>query len=285
MARWLLLLVSALLLPAASGAEAWALGAPSAGPAGQAEDSAWGAEAAGMACAWPPCGWILPVLDFDVPDKLPCGGGRILYSVGPPDDCFEMLQPGETRVYPAKFVMKWEITDEGTYPKEIGTDIVISFSGTGGNVPWIALDIAGENMTDGTYRLDDAALVDPDNLRRITTADGRETVWFWFERAIEISFSRDGGPSTQELRELEGRQGVMPYFLKARSSDSGPRFKEGFGIEEFRFNTCTDDAIAASLKPCPAPAGTAFPVDQDAPAPAWTLALAALLAVVMLRRR
>ncbi len=236
------------------------------------------------ACAAPPCGWILPNLDIAVEGKLPCGGGRIIYAEGPPDDCFAILAPGESRTYPALVVLKWEITEEGTYPKEIGEDIVIAFSGTAGNAPWISLAITGQDMTDGEYRLDDAALVHPDNLRQRTNTQGQESVWFWFERPIEITFTRTGDPGPESLQTLENRQGVLAYFVKARSSDSGPRFKEGFGIEEFRFNTCTDAGIAARLDPCPAPASTGTP-DQDVPGIGWMALLGTCVMLALLRRQ
>lgn len=237
------------------------------------------------ACATPPCGWILPTLDILVDDKLPCGGGQIIYAIGPPDDCFGILMPGESRTYPAHLILKWEVSEEGTYPKEVGQDIVISFSGTANNAPWLSLEVIGEGMTDGKYFLDDAALVHPDNMRTMTNAQGQESVWFWFERDIDITFTRIGDPGPASLDTIETREGVLAYFVKARSSESGPRFKEGFGIEEFRFNTCTDPAIADQLDPCPAETKTQneAPVDQDVPGIGWMALLG--LCIMLARRR
>ncbi len=234
-------------------------------------------------CGSPPCGWILPILDIQIEGKMPCGGGQIIYAQGPPEDCFEILQPGESRTYPGVLQLKWEVSEEGTYPKEIGTDIVITFSGTANNAPWLALDVTGEEMVDGEYRLDDAALVDPANMRTVTNAAGQETVWFWFERNIDITFTRIADPDAESIKAIETREGVLAFFVKTRSTESGPRFKEGFGIEEFRFNTCTDPEIARQVEPCPQPASSG--ATQDAPGLGWPLLVGALGAIVMLRRR
>ncbi len=236
------------------------------------------------ACAAPPCGWILPTLDIVVDDKLPCGGGQIIYAIGPPDDCFDILMPGESRTYPAQLILKWEVSEEGTYPKEAGQDIVISFSGTANNAPWLSLDVQGEGMVDGEYIIDDVALFHPDNMRTRTNAQGQESLWFWFERDIEITFTRTGDPGPASIDTIETRQGVLAFFIKARSTESGPRFKEGFGIEEFRFNTCTDPAIADQVGPCPLETKTRDdgPTDQDVPGIGW---MALLGLCVMLARR
>lgn len=240
--------------------------------------------------AAPPCGYILPTIDIDVPEKQACGGGRLVYAEEPPEDCDPLMPDGGTKAYDAIFKWYWEASEDGTYPKEVGQDIEVSFSGTATNPKWLTAKVEGEGMQDGRFIITDADLVHPDNIR-LDDSSGNMRVWYEYIRPITITFTRDGSPSGDEFSRIDARHGVPAFFMKAKSTASEPRFKEAFGVEEFRFNTCSDAAIAAQVKSCPGVLqedGTYAPLgaeDEQAPGLAPIVGLLALVGLALRRRR
>ncbi len=234
-------------------------------------------------CSEPPCGYILPQMDIEVADKMLCGGGYLIYAEGPPEDCYAMLADGESRTFPATLKWFWEMSEDGTYPKETGTEIYITFSGTATNPDWLQATVSGEDMQDGAFVVTDADLASPDYIRVMPNAQGNDAVYYWYEKPIDITFTRSGEPSSQELKKLQDRHAVQTFFLKAKSSESGPRFKEAFAVEEFRFNACTDEAMAANIDKCPLSEETQS--GDDVEAPGLPLVGALLILGVLARRR
>lgn len=251
-------------------------------PTSQAEGDAGAPVVDDLVDCGPPCGYILPILDIQVEDKQACGGGRLIYAEGPPEDCEDLMADGESVSYDAKLLWYWEVSEDGTYPKEAGEDIVISFSGTATNPRWLTVDVAGDGMTDGTFVLTDADLVDPANFVLRENSQEQQSLWFWYERDITITFTRNGSPTGDDLDRIENREGVQVFFLKAKSSESGPRFKEAFGVEEFRFNSCADEGVAQQVKSCAAAPATE---GQKTPALPLLATLGLLVALAVARRR
>jgi hypothetical protein len=212
------------LLPTASATEATGAGA--------------GAGAACLAGATlPPCGYIVPQLALDFPDKPPCKaatlGGEVDLS-----KCLPLPADGESVVQKGTLRWYWDMTQDGTYPIDPQQPIVIQFSGTATNPKYLQLKVEPESFT-----LDAAAMASPENVK----ADaGGSKVWFWFEKPITVTITRSGGPSEQDLEKVANAGGVQKVFLKAKSNASGAYFKEAFGVEEFRFNAYQDPAIRSA---------------------------------------
>lgn len=235
-------------------------------------------------CSAPPCGYITPILDMEFEGKQPCGGIQLIYSEGPPQDCDPIMENGGSHAYDGVVRWYWEMSEDGTYAKEPGKDIEISFSSTGTNPKWIDVEVTGPNMEDGRFVIDDAALVHPDNIR----TDEDNKVWFWYEEEITATFTRTGDPGTADLQRIESREGVIPFFVKAKSTESSQRFRESFGVEEFRFLTCNDVGIANAVEACPDLDESGEPLtasDEEAPGLPLVVGLGAIATVAWFRRR
>lgn len=252
-------LLLAALLPGVSAAES-----DVALPAGACLD------AAAATAAAPPCGYIVPQLALDFPDKPPCKGETL---GGPVDlsKCIPMPEKGQSVEQQGTLRWYWDITQDGTYPIDPQEPIVIQFSGTATNPKYMELKVAPESFT-----LDAAAMASPENTK--ADASGNK-LWFWYERPITVTLARVGDPTEPDLERIEGAGGVQKVFLKAKSNASGPYFKEAFGVEEFRFNAYQDPAIAAA---------SGGPGSQEAPGVgplAFVAAVSVALGLVLLRRR
>lgn len=217
------------------------------------------ADASGGACN-PPCGWIDPILELRFPEKPLCDaplGGR-----PDPATCIPVPEPGGSVVMEGTLVWWWDVSRDGTYPMDPNQDIQITFAPTPSDPDWIEVAVEPAMLS-----LSNADLADPANLRQVEEENTAVPVfWFWYERPITVTLTRTGDPTAAELRTIEERGGYMPYFLKARSTESGDRFRQAFGVEEFRF----------------APPGGAD--DRDTPA-APLAVVAALLSVAALTLR
>ena len=220
----------------------------------------------------PPCGYIVPQLALDFPDKPPCKaetlGGDIDLAT-----CLPLPAMGESVTQEGMLRWYWDITQDGTYPADPMQPIVIAFTGTATNPKWLDLKVEPESFT-----LDAVALASPVNMR---TGDDPTTpqVWFWYEQPITVTITRTGDPDEANLEKIGNAGGVQKVFLKAKSNASGAYFKEAFGVEEFRFNAYQDEAIAATAGASPgqeAPGLGALPLLG---------VLAVALAAVALRRR
>lgn len=221
--------------------------------------------AASSACA-PPCGYIVPQMALDFPDKPQCKaatlGGDVDLST-----CMTLPAPGEAVVQEGVLRWYWDITQDGTYPIDPLDPIVIAFSGTATNPTYLDIKVEPESFT-----LDAVAMVLPENMR-IDLATTQ--VWFWFEQPINVTITRTGDPAPEDLEKVSNANGVQKVFLKAKSNASGTYFKEAFGVEEFRFNAAQDPAVTAANGD-----------SQDAPGIGPLALLSVLgLALLALRRR
>jgi len=217
-------------------------------------------------CA-PPCGYINPLIDLDFPDKPKCGSGAVV-TAERPADCEVLMEDGASVSYPGTIRWYWVVSDEATYPNDPQQPIEIGFSGTSSNPAYLDIRVAPEGFT-----IDTATLFSPDHFRVVEGPNGQQ-VYYWYEQPIEVTIARSGAPEGRELEILQDRDGVQNLFLKAKSTASGDRFREAFGVEEFRF-----DARGALEAATPDGGGT-----RDTPAFGAALVLA-LAVVAMLRRR
>lgn len=195
--------------------------------------------------AAPPCGYIVPQLALDFPDKPACKsaslGGAVDLS-----KCLKLPAKGQSVKQDGILRWYWDITQDGDYPIDPMTPIVIQFTGTATNPKWLSIKVDPESFT-----LDAVAMGNPQNLK---TDPAKPQVWFWFEKPISVTITRTGDPSPAELTKIANAGGVQKIFLKAKSNASGAYYKEAFGVEEFRFNAYSDPAItpaASSSKGSP----------------------------------
>lgn len=250
-------------------------------------DAPSAASAACLAAASaPPCGYIVPQLTLDFPDKPLCRaktlGGPIAL-----EECLALPAVGQSVEQNGMLRFSWDITQDGTYPPDAacatstatgGSDgcIVITFSGTATNPKWMDVKIEPETVV-----LDMVAMSSPDNIQ---VDPETQQVMFLMESPVKVTFTRNAvGDDEKSLQRIERAQGVAQVFLKAKSSASGQYYKEAFGVEEFRFDSCRNgDALSAQVSACP---GSSAP-GNDAPAfgPVGLVALLAVLALALRRR-
>src|SRR5688572_11780642 len=94
----------------------------------------------------PPCGYIVPQIALEFPEKPPCRaktlGGPIELA-----DCLPLPAVGSQFVQQGMMRFSWDITQDGAYPPDAscaapGTPcIVVSFTGTATNPKWMSLTI------------------------------------------------------------------------------------------------------------------------------------------------
>lgn len=220
-----------------------------------------------------PCGYIIPLIDLEFPDKLLCGGGQLIYADEPPTNCYDLMPVGESQVFEGRFHMYWDAQEEPTYPINPDEPIVVTFSGTQSNPKWLDVKLEPSQLEitfQDLYDLDNYA-IDP---------EGTPIAWFHYYADLKVTVTRTGDPSDADIGRMEDRLGVLPIFIKARSSESGAYYKEAFGVEEFRFQSINDPVIGPQVSH-----GMADPVEEEAPALTPVLVLAMLVIFVAWRRR
>ena len=209
----------------------------------------------------PPCGYITPLMDLEFPSKPRCGSGA-----GGPAKCMPVPEEGGTVTLAGKARWYWKLSEDLTYPPDTSQPIVVSFSGTSTNPKFLTFKVEPPQFT-----IQPSDLFDP--RRMPSQGSGADTtIYYSYEQAINVTFTRAGMPTAAELDRVAARDGVLSVYLKAQSNGNGAYFREAFGIEEFRFNG------TGFL----APATTAT---QDAPGLAWVPALLGLAAAAVLLRR
>lgn len=229
-------------------------------------------------CANPPCGYILPILDLDFPDKPDCRAGfGVTDNI---DDCPDLPAVGATVTYEGTMRYYWKLSEDGTYPSDPAAPITVTFGGTRSNPDW--MDLVFEPAS---YVIDQAALLDPQNMKTVGDP-GQAVVYYWFEAPVSVTITRTGEPDLNSpdpaVREsdqavydrIRSQGGLLPVFAKAASTASGAYFRESFGIEVFNFNPVNLEGV---------PAGTSES-SKSSPAPA-VFAFAALALAAMRRRR
>lgn len=276
--RLVLLAVAALLLGTLPTASADDVGAKA--PSAACLDLA-------SAAASPPCGYIVPTISLDFPDKPLCRAETL---GGPIDlsQCIPLPPVGGTHEEHGFLRFSWDVSQDGAYPPDVacvqssatgGKDgcIVVTFGGTATNPKWIDLKIEPAEVV-----LDAQTMADPGNLK---VNQETQAVVFMLEVPLTVTFTRKGvGAEDASILRIERAQGAVADFLKAKSSASGQYYKEAFGVEEFRFDPCENgDGLSAEVKQC---SGSSDDGSKGSPGPGLVGALAAVAAgAVVLRRR
>ena len=222
----------------------------------------------GAACAAaPPCGYIVPQMALDFPEKPLCKAATL---GGPVDlaTCMTLPGPGESIQQQGTVRWYWDITQDGTYPIDPMVPIVIAFGGTATNPTYLEIAVDPPSFTLDAAEMVNPAYYQPDE-------SNPQQVWFNFEKPITVTITRNGDPAPEDLEKVSNANGVQKVFLKGKSNASGSYFKEAFGVEEFRFNASEDPAVVASTG-----------ASNDAPGLGPLALLAVLgLALLALRRR
>ena len=188
-----------------------------------------------LASCAPPCGYIVPLMDLDFPEKPLCVAE--LGQAPDPNLCIPLPALGESITYNGTMRWYWEITEDGIYPNDVGTDIEIVFSGTASNPKWMNFEV-----TPAAFTITTADLFSPDNLvTKEKPGSQTPAVWFSFDRDISITITRTGDPSDADLTRIGTKGDIQNLFMKAKSTSSGDRYKESFGVEEFRFYIADSD--------------------------------------------
>lgn len=249
-------LLAALLLPFASSA-------PAAAPAAEVVETA-----AGSGCAAaPPCGYIVPQMALDFPDKPLCKaatlGGTVDLST-----CMPLPGPGGSVQQQGTLRWYWDITQDGTYPIDPTVPIVIAFSGTATNPTYLQIAVEPAEVVLDAVEMANPTYYKPDE-------SNPQQIWFEVKKDITVTITRTGDPAPADLEKVSNGNGVQKVFLKGKSNASGSYFKEAFGVEEFRFDASQDPAVIASTG-----------ASQDSPGLGPLALLAVLgLALLALRRR
>ncbi len=218
-----------------------------------------------------PCGYIVPIIDLDFPDKQLCGGSGLVFTGDSEGaDCTAVPAMAESMVIDGTLTWYYDASEEPPYPKAVGEDIVLSFSGTRNNPGWLDMAVSPSEMF-----ITDADLVNPDYFHIEENSQGGQVIWFRYEQPISVTFTRTGDPTAAEAERIAGNDAMLQVFLKAKSTESSSTYRESFGVEEFRF---VSDAQSAAE-------GSPDPSANEAPGPALPLILAALGAVLVARRR
>jgi len=213
------------------------------------------------ACAGPPCGYITPIVDVDVASKPKCPG-----SPGSVDlsKCIPLPAKGQSVSFDAVFHYGWKISEDLTYPP--GQDpVVVTFSGVSTNPKWMTMKVDPATIT-----IDAVALMNPQNMCPDTT-NPTAPVSYCFTQPVKITFTHAEDPDAAAIQKVVAKAGLVEMFVKAKSSASGQYFKEGFGVESFRFD-------ARSVLPPPA-------TSHSSPANGLLAPLAAFAVALLVRRR
>lgn len=230
------------------------------------------------ACAAPPCGYIVPAISLDFPEKPICRPATL---GGPIDltQCIPLPAVGSSHVENGLFRMSWDITQDGTYPADPTQPIVVTFGGTSSNPKWIDLVVEPASV--------EISAADLNNPQYLQFNQETQSLWFWYEVPLKVTFTREGaGDDEASEKRIERQQGAVQVFLKAKSSASGQYFKEAFGVEEFRFNPCSsDDALTAAIRQCAGMPGVSSGSKESPGVGVIASGLGLLGLVVALRRR
>ncbi|MCA1810827.1 MAG: hypothetical protein LC623_02315 [Halobacteriales archaeon] len=203
-----------LLLPTAqAGATLQALAAPAA--------------SAASGCAGPPCGYITPIVDLEFADKPKCSGSPGSIDLA---KCIPVPAKGQSVSFTGTFRYYWKLSEDLTYPP--GQEpVVVSFSGVSTNPKWLTFKIEPATIT-----IDAVALVSPQNMRVDRSNPSSPVIYYDFQAPVTVTFTHSGDPDAAALEKIVAKGGIADVYVKAKSSASGAYFKEGFGVESFRFN-------------------------------------------------
>ncbi len=220
-----------------------------------------------------PCGYIVPIINLDFPEKQTCGGSGLIFTGEEERDCAGLPALGETVRLDGTLTWYYDASEEPPYPKQVGEDIVITFGGTRNNPGWLEMAVEP-----GEFRITDQDLVNPVYFETEGDPQTGTVLWYRYVQDLSVTFTRTGDPSAADLARIEDRDGILQVFLKAKSTESSQTYRESFGVEEFRF--------MATQGPGAVESPNAAANNNEAPGVAVPLlAVGALGAAVLARRR
>ncbi|HET6399730.1 MAG TPA: hypothetical protein VFH47_09280, partial [Candidatus Thermoplasmatota archaeon] len=167
-AAWLPALLVLLALPAA------------AFPVVEVQAPARAEDAAATACL-PPCGYIIPVLSLEFPDKPACREAG--------DDCLALPPPEGSVRLEGLLRWHWDVSQDGIYPGDPNQPIVVSFAGTGTNPQAIQVRVEPATVT-----ITAADLADPQRLRTDASDPAAMRVVYEFLQPITVVIERGTQP-------------------------------------------------------------------------------------------
>jgi hypothetical protein len=248
---WRLAVVALLLLPV-SGAQLPSDDASDAdGTAAENATLAAAPEPPSAQCRGAPCGFVTPILDLHFPDKPFCGANSPILSDEARKDCLPMLALGESLVLEGTVSWSWQFSDEGTYPNDPNTDIVIRFPRNERDPQWMQVTVEPAQFVIST-----ATLMDPRYLDVDESDPTRPVIWYRYEGAITATLTRTADPTPEQVAEImerEPRGIVKNIYVRATSNESGSYFTRAFGLDPVRFDYETAPAGASNDKPSPLP--------------------------------
>ena len=197
-------------------------------PAVQATALASASGASSAACAAAPCGYITPIVDMQFDSKPKCSGSAATVDL---TKCIPLPDKGKSISFEGTFHYTWKESEDLTYPPDPQQAVQVSFSGVSTNPKWLTFKIEPATLT-----IDAVALLDPRNLCPDMTTPATPVVYYCYTAPIKVTFTHSGDPDAAALQKIKAKGGVAEVFLKAKSGQSGQYFKEGFGVESFRFD-------------------------------------------------
>lgn len=240
-------------------------------PAVQAAGSAVALDTSCAERAGPPCGYITPIVDMQF-DKPACPGSPATLDVS---KCIPLPEKGKSVSFKGMFRYYWKESEDLTYPPGVDTSsvppsqdpVVVTFSGVSTNPKWLTFAVEPKSIT-----IDAVALLDPRNLVVDQSNPSSPVVYYMFKQEITVTFTHSGDPDAAAVQKVVAKHGLVESFLKAKTSASGTYFKEGFGVESFRFD-------GRSVLPA------AVPTNHSAPDGALLAPLGGLAFALAMRRR
>ncbi|MES2154939.1 MAG: hypothetical protein V4510_07360 [bacterium] len=218
--------------------------------------------ASSCAARSPPCGYINPLLDLNFSDKPKCTGqaGAVDLST-----CIAMPEANATVTFRGTVRWYWKESEDTIYPPDAQKPVAITFATVPSNPSWMSFKVSPE-----TYTIGVAELFNPTN-SKVDQTVSPPIVYYWFERPVNVTFTRTGTPTPDEVADLAAHDYVVDVYVRAKSTESGSTYNAGFGGEYFRF-----DGTGFQAQPTTA---------QKASPAGWTAPVLALAAVAVMRRR
>src|SRR5581483_1839320 len=175
-----------------------------------------------------PCGYVAPLIDMVFEGKKNCGGATVDLS-----KCYTVPEPGKPLVVKGVLEYYWKESEDLTYPSDPNAPVEISFAHSASDPKWLDFKVEP-----ATFTIDQQGFLDPTN-SKVDQSTSPPTVYFWFQRDITITFTRNADPTANEVQGISNHDGVQEVYVKAKSTDSGQYIKASFGGETFRFDAST----------------------------------------------
>lgn len=205
---------------------------------------------------------VVPLVDLEFPEKSACREDA---------PCDPLPGHGASERYEGSVKWSWDV-DQCTVQNGLpGGEVRIQIGPTSSTPDWMRVRADPEEVVITTQEQ-----VDPRNLH-VEDVGGATRVYFQVEKSVAVTFTRVGALDDEDADRIEGRDGLLPLFLKAQSQ-SATASMASFGVEEFRFDASVASDAALAGRPADAR-------QESTPWPLPMTGLALLGAVLVARRR